>query len=120
MYWVTVIPQGALTVSPDGRTATLELHDLPIIDQPRWPAHDAAMTPARLNYRVTWTATGEPVAWSDPVKQFSLRGFRATAQVEASVEIPSTGFRWKSGPQSSSKAGFGVIGEEVNGRYFSP
>ena len=115
-----MIPQGALTVSTDGRSATLELRDLPIIDQPRWPAHDAEVTPARLSYRVIWTASEEPVSWSDPVKQFSVRGFRATARVEASVEVPSTGFRWKSGPLDSSKAAFGVIGEEANGRYFTP
>ncbi len=69
---------------------------------------------------MTWTSTTEPVAWSDPVKQFSVRGFRATAQVEASVEVPSTGFRWKSAPAESSKAAFGVIGEEANGKYFAP
>ena len=115
-----MIPQGALQLSPDGRSATLELRDLPVIDQPLWPAHDAETTPARLTYRVTWTATDEPVAWSDPIKQFSLRGFRATARVEASVEVPATGFRWKSGPFDASKAAFGVIGEEANGRYFIP
>ena len=49
-----------------------------------------------------------------------MRGFRATAQVEATVEIPSTGFRWKSGPLDGSKAAFGVIGEEANGKYFAP
>lgn len=115
-----MIPQGALTVSPDGRSATLEPRDLPIIDQPRWPAHDAEITQARLSYRVVWTATDEPVSWIDPIKQFSVRGFRATAQVEASVEVPSTGFRWKSAPLDGSKAAFGVIGEEANGKYFAP
>ena len=115
-----MIPEGGLVVSPDGRSATLELRDLPVIDQPRWPAHDAEVTPARLSYRVTWTATGEPVSWSDASKQFSVRGLHATAQVEATVEVPSTGFRWKSDPLATSKAAFGVIGEEANGRYFAP
>ena len=115
-----MIPEGGLVVSPDGRSATLELRDLPVIDQPRWPAHDAEVTPARLSYRVTWTATDEPVSWSDPSKQFSVRGFRATAQLEATVEVPSIGFRWKSDPLATSKAAFGVIGEEANGRYFAP
>ena len=69
---------------------------------------------------MVWTATGEAAAWRDPVKQFSFQGFRATARLEASVEVPSTGFRWTSDPLDTSKAAFGVIGEEANGRYFSP
>ena len=120
LYWVIAFPPGALTVSPDGRSASLEIRDLPVIDQPRWPAHDAVATPARLSYRVTWTASDEPLSWVDPIKQFSVRGFHATSQVEASLEVPSTGFRWKSDPMATSKAGFGLIGEEANGRYFVP
>ena len=120
LYWVAVIPDGALKVSPDGRRAELELHDLPVIDQPKWPAHDAEVTPARLTYRVVWTATDEKVDLRDPIKQFAVQGFRATAQLEATVEVPSIGFRWKSDALATSSAAFGVIGEERNGRYFTP
>jgi hypothetical protein len=96
------------------------LHDLPGIDQPRWPAHEAEVTLARLSYRVRWTATAEAVSWRDPVKQFSFQGFHADARVEASIEVPSTGFRWKSDAIDTSRAAFAVIGEESNGRYFMP
>ena len=44
----------------------------------------------------------------------------ATAQLEATVEVPSLGFGWKSDPLATSSAAFGVIGEEKNGRYFTP
>jgi len=40
--------------------------------------------------------------------------------VEASIEVPSTGFRWKSDAIDTSRAAFAVIGEESNGRYFRP
>ena len=117
---MAALPEGALTVAADGRSASLTMQDLPVIDQPRWPAHDAEATPARLRYRVIWTAADEPVAWRDAVKQFSFQGFRATARLEASVEVPSLGFSWKSDPLEMSSAAFGVIGQEANGRYFTP
>lgn len=117
---MAVIPDGALEVSADGRSGDLRMRDLAVIDQPRWPAHDAEATPAILSYRVLWTATGEPVAWRDPVKQYAIRGFRAGARLEASVFVPSTGFRWTSAPLDLSSAAFGIIGEEQNGRYFVP
>ena len=44
----------------------------------------------------------------------------ATAQLEASVEVPSLNFRWKSDSLEMSSAAFGVIGQEANGRYFTP
>jgi hypothetical protein len=117
LYWVAQVPDGALTMGADGRTATLELKDVPVIDQPRWPARDAEATPARLSYRCVWTATDAPVSVHDATKQFAFDGWGATCQLEASVEVPSTGFRWQSDPLGTSRAAFGVIGRETNGRY---
>jgi hypothetical protein len=113
-----VIPDGALTVTGDGRRATLEMRDVPVVDQPRWPALDTPTSPARLSFRIEWMATDEPVAYDDPAKQFRVTGWRATTQLEASVEVPSLGFSWRSDPMASSSASFGVIGEEANGRYY--
>jgi hypothetical protein len=45
---------------------------------------------------------------------------RATTRLEASVEVPSLGFSRRSDPMNTSSAGFGVIGEEANGRYYQP
>jgi len=118
LYWVTVIPQGALTVSADGRRATLAMRDVPVVDQPRWPARDTPTVPARLSFRVEWVATEEPVTYDDPLRQFRFTGWRASARLEAQVEVPSEGFRWQSDPLNTSSASFGIIGEEVNGRYF--
>jgi hypothetical protein len=52
------------------------------------------------------------------VQQFRVTGWRATTRLELQVEVPALGFSWRSGPLESSSASFGVIGEEVNGRYF--
>ena len=116
---MTVIPDGALTVSDDGRHAALELSSVAVIDQPRWPAHDAGFTPAHISFRIEWEASDERVAWDDRAKMFRLTGWRAATRLRASVDVPSTGFRWTSDPLDTSRAAFGVIGDEVNGRYYA-
>lgn len=114
------IPDGSLTIDPDGRTATLEMDKVPVVDQPKWPALDALGTPAIMSFRMIWKATDEKVVYDDPQKQFRVEGYRATAQIEAQVKVPWTGFSWKSDPISTSRANFAIIGDEVNGRYYSP
>lgn len=111
-------PEKGLIVSPDGRSATLEIKDLTVIDQPRWPAYDATSTPARMSFRIVWHATEEPVVYEDKMKHFKVEGFRAVAKAEAMVEVPSLGFSWKSDPIETSSAGFAIMGTEVNGKYY--
>lgn len=106
-------------LSDEGRIATLELRDLPVIDQPQWPAHDAHAEPARMTVKCSWTATPDPVRVRDAMKQFSFDGTGASCQLEAEVHVPATGFRWRSDPMATSRAAFGVIGREENGRYFT-
>lgn len=76
-------------------------------------------TPARMSLRVVWTATGETVEVTSAEKQFAFKGWKAEAKIEAQVEVPSIGFRWKSDPIETSRAAFAVIGRDTNGRYFS-
>lgn len=120
MYWVTSIPAGALLVSADGKRASVEIASLDVIDQPKWPAHDAPATPARLSYRIEWEATNDAAVYDDAAKLFRATGWRATARLRATVDVPSTGFRWTSDPIETSRANFGFIGEEVNGRFRMP
>jgi len=114
------VPEEGLIISPDGKTATLEMKDIPVVDQPKWPALDAVGTPAMMSFRMVWRATDERIVYDDPQKQFRVEGYRATAQLEAQVSVPSIGFSWKSDPPATSKANFAIIGDEVNGRYYSP
>ena len=73
-----------------------------------------------MDLRIVWKATDEKISYNDPQKQFRVDGFKATAQLEASVEVPSIGFSWKSDPLETSTANFAIIGDEVNGKYYSP
>lgn len=105
-------------MSADGRSATLDLKRLEVIDQPRWPAPDAEARPAWLDITLTFVATDEPVEIDEPSKQFRFHGWKARSQLKARVEVPSIGFTWRSDPIATSHADFAIIGEEANGRYY--
>ena len=108
---------GGLNISPDGNTITLDPTNLPVVDQPRWPALDSVATPAPMTCKMVWKSTGEPVLYENTAEQFRFKGTKAGCQWEAEVEVPSIGLRWKSDPLDTSHAGFAVVGEETNGRY---
>ena len=114
------VPKGGLFISPDGRAATIEMKNIAVVDQPRWPALDAVGMPAIMSFKMVWKATDEKIIYDDPQKQFRVQGYRAVSQLEAQVEVPSIGFSWKSDPLSTSHANFAIIGDEVNGRYYNP
>ncbi len=111
------MPKGSLTVSPDAKQATLEIVT-PVIDQPKWPELTARYVPAVMSLKVVWTAMPEALVIEDKQKHFRFEGFRAKAEAEAKVSVPSLGFSWKSDPLATSHADFAVIGWEVNGKYF--
>jgi hypothetical protein len=118
LYWVVPVPERCLDISADGSTCALEMRDVAVIDQPRWPALDATATPARMSFKMIWKARESPVKYEDASKHFRFVGRQASCQMEAEVEVPSIGFSWKSDPLATSRCDFAVIGEESNGRYF--
>ena len=96
------------------------MNNVAVVDQPKWPAIDSVGMPAIMSFKLIWKATDEKIIYDDPQKQFRVEGYRASAQLEAQVKVPSIGFSWKSDPLSDSNAKFAIIGEEVNGRYYNP
>ena len=62
------------------------MKNVPVIDQPGWPAYQAAITPARISYRNIWKATDEKVDCHDADKEFRVIGYRASTRLEASVK----------------------------------
>lgn len=113
------MPAGGFEASGDGKTMVLQMKNVPVVDQPHWPALDATATPARMSFKMVWKSSGEPVSYVDAAKQFKFTGSIASCQMEAEVEVPSIGFSWKSDPLETSHAEFAVMGEEVNGRYYT-
>ena len=118
LYWVVPVAEHGLTISPNGNTFTLEMQNVPVVDQSRWPALDSIATPARMSFKMVWKSTGEAVKYEDPSKHFRFVGTRASCQLEAKVEVPSIGFSWRSDPLETSRCDFAIIGEEANGRYY--
>ncbi len=96
----------------------MELKQIAVTDQPKWPAYDALFGAAIMSFRVVWKAINEKVTIDDKQKHFRFDGYRAIAQAEAAVEVPSLNFSWKSDPIDTSSAAFAIIGNEVNGRYY--
>ncbi len=118
LYWVTPVPSTGLTFSADGKKSSLQMTNVPIIDQPRWPAMDAETTPAFLDFKLVFTATDEPIKYEDATRQYRFEGFKATAQIEAVVRVPSIDFTFKTDPLEASKCDFAVMGSEANGKYY--
>jgi hypothetical protein len=116
---VAAVPPNSLKIAPNGKMITLEMRDVPIIDQPRWPALDAIATPARMTFSMVWKSLDDPVRYENPSQLFRFTGTRAECHLAAQVEVPSVGFSWKSDPIETSRANFAIMGEEANGRYYS-
>ena len=114
------VPKEALTVSEDGRTVTLQMKEIEVADQPLWPELHAAMRPAKLSFRLVLTATEEKIAWDIAERQFRFDGHKAKAQLEASIELPSLNYSWKSEALERSTADFAILGKEANGKFYSP
>jgi len=112
------VPASGLTLSEDGKTATLQMTDVPIVDQPRWPAMDAETTPAFMDFKLVLKATDEPVKYEDPSRQYLFEGFKANGQLEAAIRVPSINFVFKTDPLETSNTDFAVMGNEVNGKYY--
>lgn len=113
------VPAGKLTWGTGGRSALIEMQDVPVIDQPKWPAHGAATMPALVSFKMRFDATDKPVTYEDPSRHFRVKGFLADCRMEARVEVPSSKFAWKSDPiDKCLPAEFAIIGDEVNGKYY--
>lgn len=112
------MPATGLTFSADGKTATLQMTKTPIIDQPRWPAMDAETNPAFMDFKLVFKASDEPVKYEDPTRQYRFDGFKASAQLEATIRVPSIDFTFKTDPLETSKSDFAVMGSEINGKYY--
>lgn len=113
------MPAGALQWSGGGRSAAIEMQDVAVIDQPKWPARKAVASPARMSFKMLFEATDKAVTYEDKAKLFRVTGFLANCRMEARVTVPSIGFTWSSDPiDKCPPAAFAVIGNEINGKYY--
>jgi len=107
LYWIVPVPAGGLTISADANTFTLQMKDVRVVDQPRWPALDSIATPARMTFKMVWKSAGEPVTYDDASRQFRFTGFRASRRKSRCLQSDFHGSltRWKNRrPRSRSSA----------------
>jgi hypothetical protein len=67
---------------------------------------------ARTQYRLL------DVKDEDRSRQYRFEGFRAAAQLEATIRVPSIDFTFKTDELETSSSDFAVMGTEVNGKYY--
>ncbi len=79
---------------------------------------DAETTPASMAFKLVFKATDEAVKYEDPARQYRFAGFKASAQLEATMRVPSINFTFKTDPLETSTSDFAVMGSEVNGKYY--
>lgn len=117
LYWTTAVPPDALDVRADGRAATVELEDYPVIDQPTAPLPGPTYD-ARVSLRVNWQGDGKLLGFTDPGNEFRIQFYPAEATIEFTATVPSLGFRFVSDPQPTSESVFAMIGTDRNGTFF--
>ncbi len=117
LYWTARLQPGQLTISSDGRSATLEVNDLAVIDEPTFPKPGSA-APATISFRIVWTALGSATMFNNADKHFALLAAPARARASFKVAVPSAAFTWESAPLETSTSSDALIGSEVNGRYY--
>jgi hypothetical protein len=116
LFWTVHIPTDDLAVSPDGKTATLTVTNLPVFDDLQ------GGEAATLSFTVQWTATGSAHHFSrgsnDPLsRKFFVGDFFLNTTATGSFSGSEQGFSFQSDPGASSV--WAEIGTEKNGSYIS-
>lgn len=119
LFWLVPLHHGAVRVSEDGRRATLEARDLPVVDSFQFGATDAV--PAAVTFSITWEAVGErqrrgrgrAVPPDDPA---AFLGRFARARSTASFSGSAFGFSFRS-RRATTDRGWAQMGYERNGQF---
>jgi hypothetical protein len=112
------LPAGAITVSPDGRTLTVDAHDVAVIDDP-------SGMPATVSFQITWTGRrrrqrrgrGGTAPATSPAA-FVGRFLRKTTAT-GSFSGSETGFTFSSDATPVAKSVFAELGTERNGTFLT-
>jgi len=118
LFWTVPMPDGALTLSPDGLSAAVRLRDLPVQDQPNFGADTLPTYAARLDLDMSWQAHGPALGVSDPKNRYQLQFHLAIARIAMRITVPATGFTFLSDPAETSQTIFAMIGHDQNGVFF--
>ena len=122
LFWTIQIPDDALTVSANRKTATLHLEDVSIIDSFQFLGENSV--PATVSFDLTWTGSGarhhfKPGS-NDPTDPTKFNGkFRSGVATGTFSGSNSDGFSFTSDPGATSEGVFAEVGTESNGSFVS-
>jgi len=113
------IPNSALVVSPDGKSATLSVKNAAVIDN--FQFFGPSPVPATVSFTIKWEATGKATHFepgsSDPLDPTNFDGHlykNVTATGRFSGK--EIGFSFRS-DLTTSEGGFAELGRERNGAF---
>ena len=120
LFWTLDVSRVSLDFKMSDRRATLRLRDLAVIDT--FQFFGPSDTPAVLDMRVEWRATGPAVARGSgasvgPEDPAAFVGEIAPAVSTGSFEGDQIGFAFESTTASTSQRGYAQIGRHRNGIY---
>jgi len=117
-HWTTPVSPASLSLSPDGRSATLTVSDLAVVDTPKFP-FAGPTNQATVTYKATWTAMGDLQELVNTDLRYRVHFYRAQSRIEWSTQIPELGFSFTSDAIETSQSPFALlVTREVNGVYF--
>jgi hypothetical protein len=122
LFWTIQIPDDALTVSANKKSATLHLDNVSIIDSFQFLGENSV--PATVSFDITWTGSGPRHHFKpgsdDPTDPTNFNGkFRFGVAAGTFSGFNSDGFSFTSDPGASSEGIFAEIGTESNGSFVS-
>jgi hypothetical protein len=122
LFWTIQIPDQALLVSKNGKSATLHLEDVSVIDSFVFLGENSV--PATVTFDITWTGSGARHHFKpgsdDPTDPTNFNGkFRFGVATGTFSGSNSDAFSFTSDPGASSEGVFAEIGTESNGLFIS-
>jgi len=117
LHWTVPVDPASLVRGEGGRSATLTVTNLAVVDTPKFPFNGPSM-PATVSYTIAWRAMEGPFALVNGQGRYRAQFFKAEARIGFSATIPSMNFTFQSDPAESSQSPFAILAREVNGVYF--
>ena len=117
LYWTVAIPESSVHIAADGKSATMEVLDHAVIDEPKFPM-PGPLYQATISFHVEWTATAPQQDFSNPALHFAAKAYPAQARAWFKASVPSQNFTWASDPLETSTSSFAILGSEVNGSFY--
>lgn len=121
LFWTVELDDGAFKMSKDRKRATLQVDDVPLIDNFQFLG--AIGVPATVSLQVKWVAKGPPVlrgsgkSAPSPTDPAAFLGNFSEARSTASISGREIGFSFRTNTADTDPLGYAEMGAERNGSF---